>query len=35
MARYGFNGADIQAVVTAAVAGTKVGDIYEVTGGSI
>jgi cobalt-zinc-cadmium resistance protein CzcA len=29
MARYGFNGADIQAVVTAAVAGTKVGDIYE------
>jgi len=29
MARYGFNGADIQAVVSAAVAGTKVGDIYE------
>jgi heavy metal efflux system protein len=29
MARYGFNGADIQAVVTAAIAGTKVGEIYE------
>jgi cobalt-zinc-cadmium resistance protein CzcA len=29
MARYGFNGADVQAVVTAAIAGTKVGDIYE------
>jgi cobalt-zinc-cadmium resistance protein CzcA len=29
MARYGFNGADVQAVVAAAVAGTKVGDVYE------
>jgi cobalt-zinc-cadmium resistance protein CzcA len=29
MARYGFNGADVQTVVTAAIAGTKVGDIYE------
>lgn len=29
MARYGFNGSDVQTVVTAAIAGTKVGDIYE------
>jgi cobalt-zinc-cadmium resistance protein CzcA len=29
MARYGFNGSDVQAVVTAAIAGTKVGDIYD------
>jgi cobalt-zinc-cadmium resistance protein CzcA len=29
MARYGFNGSDVQAVVTAAIAGTKVGEIYE------
>jgi cobalt-zinc-cadmium resistance protein CzcA len=29
MARFGFNGADLQTVVSAAIAGTKVGDIYD------
>jgi cobalt-zinc-cadmium resistance protein CzcA len=29
MARYGFNGSDVQTVVSAAIAGTKVGDIYD------